>query len=435
MERSVACKYEERRGLRRIWKSGFLFLYKTSLCVSETENSDVILEISLEKISSVSRESETERPYILCIKECKRHCFALSSEEELESWMAMCQGKRRPAARVSLEDFEILGRLGTGGTGSVKQVRYKGDGAIYAMKVIPKALLTDVELAERIIVEKETLITNQHPFLVGAKFAFQDPTRLYIVMEFVQGGELYERLIADSSFSIERSRLYAAELALGLGHLHSLGLIHRDLKPENILLDSDGHIKIADFGLVKSNMGSGATTTTFCGTPDYISPEVIAGDPYNKSADWWSYGCLVYEMLVGRPPFVDDDQMTAYRSVLRDPVPIYPPLDQNIVIRDFLMALLEKNQKKRLGSGGTDVEEVKSHPFFDGIDWNMVLRKEITMPWKPVISDALDRSLFSEAEEIQSPVPLFDDDVKIPSVVQSELVGFSIVSSAFSGDE
>jgi serine/threonine protein kinase len=296
------------------------------------------------------------------------------------------------------------------------------------MKIVAKSQLTEPDVLGRIIDEKDALIRIRHPFLVGATFAFQDACQLYIIMEYVQGGELYQRLDEEGKFDVHRSRLYAAELALGIGHLHSLGLIHRDLKPENILFDTGGHIKIADFRLVKPNMVNGATTTTFCGTPDYISPEMIAADPYDKATDWWSYGCLIYEMVVGRSPFYAEDQMVVYRSILDDPVPLYPPLDTDKDLADFLLSLLDKNQKNRLGSGPRDVEDVKAHRFFKDVDWDQIIKREIEMPWKPFVTSEVDTRQFAEVFTSKDPKMTLEDNTNIGSDIQQELTGFSMIA-------
>jgi serine/threonine protein kinase len=287
------------------------------------------------------------------------------------------------------------------------------------MKVMSKRLLAEYEQVEQTLTEKAVLIETRHPFLVGAHFTFQTDSQIYLVLDYVPGGELFSRLKEEHQFSERRTKLYAAEILLGLGHLHSKGFIYRDLKPENILVDRDGHLKLTDFGLVKPKMGEGsATTTTFCGTPEYIAPEMLQQKPYTKAVDWWSFGILVYEMLCGLPPFYDENTNRMYRAILHDEVNF--PGSTSPLAQDLILKLLERNPRERMGSGDEDYREIQSHLFFTGIEWEDVLTKRVMPEWVPTIKDATDTSNF-DAEFTQ-------EDVKPP--VEEELVS-GTVQSAF----
>jgi len=197
-----------------------------------------------------------------------------------------------------------------------------------------------------------------------------------MVLDYVPGGELFGRLKEEGSFSEQRVRLYAAEILVGLGHLHSLKYVYRDLKPENILVDSDGHLKLTDFGLVKTKMETDSTTSTFCGTPEYIAPEMLQQQPYTKSVDWWSFGILVYEMLTGLPPFYDENVNKMYRMILSEPLTF--PDSMSPEAQDLISQLLDRNPETRLGASANDYEDIKKHPFFAPLNWDKVLSKQYT---------------------------------------------------------
>jgi serine/threonine protein kinase len=217
---------------------------------------------------------------------------------------------------MTLGNFSTLRSLGRGAFAEVLLVECKMDSQIYAMKAISKRQLADFHLVEQAEAERNVLLrVKNHPFLVGARWSFQTDTNLYFVMDYVPGGDLRQRLSAESRFDEDRTRMYAAELVLAIDYLHSNGIVHRDLKPENVLLDAGGHVKIADFGFVKENMQSETVTQTFCGTPEYTAPEVISPDPYNSMCDWWSLGILVYEMLYGKVPWTDANINAIYKSI------------------------------------------------------------------------------------------------------------------------
>jgi len=202
-----------------------------------------------------------------------------------------------------------------------------------------------------------------------------------MVLDYFTGGELFHHLKNTGRFSEERARFYAAEIISALEELHKHTIVYRDLKPENVLLDEDGNIRLTDFGLSKESVSSNVLTHTFCGTPEYLAPEVIHGTGYNQAVDWWSLGTLLYEMLTGLPPFYNENLHVMYEKIIRAKLTFPGYLSENA--KSFLSRLLERNPKERLGGGDTDAEEVKKHPFFDGIDWVKLRKKELTPPFKP----------------------------------------------------
>ncbi|OHT01178.1 RAC family serine/threonine-protein kinase like protein [Tritrichomonas foetus] len=294
--------------------------------------------------------------------------------------------------QIKPEDFDYIRVLGRGTYGKVQLVRYKKDGQIYAMKSMSKQILHEHEQIEQSLTERDILLKTRHPFLVSAHYTFQTPEKLFMVLDYVPGGELFNRLKVETKFNEQRAKLYAAEIMLGLGKLHSLGLIFRDLKPENILVGADGHLRITDFGLVKTNMSSTTTTNTFCGTPEYMAPEMIQQLPYTKAVDWWSFGVLLFEMLTGLPPFYDSNTSKMYRMILHDELTFPPYVSPDA--RDLIAKLLNRNPAIRLGASERDVEEIKIHPFFGEYNWDDILAKKVEPLWKPQIQSVTDTSNF-----------------------------------------
>lgn len=294
--------------------------------------------------------------------------------------------------KVTLEDFELLTTVGKGSFGKVLQVRYKDNGQIYAMKVLKKAQVIKRKQYDHTMAERRILEEIEHPFIVSLRFAFQTTNKLYMVFDFFNGGELFHYLSTGGRFSADRAQFYAAEIAAGLGHLHSLGIIYRDLKPENLILDSEGHIKITDFGLSKEDVQGEHDVKSFCGTPEYLAPEVLKRQPYGKVVDWWSYGTLVYEMIHGLPPYYNRNREKMYRAILQEKLKF--PEHMSLDARDFLGQLLNRDPRARLGFNG--VEEIKAHPYFSNIQWDALLRKELTPPYQPKVSDEHDTSNIDE---------------------------------------
>ncbi|KAG5722249.1 Serine/threonine-protein kinase gad8 [Termitomyces sp. T112] len=324
---------------------------------------------------------------------------------------------------LTIEAFELLKVIGKGSFGKVMQVRKKDTQRIYALKTIRKA-----HIAQRpgeithILAERTVLALVNNPFIVPLKFSFQTPDKLYLVMSFVNGGELFYHLQREGKFDQDRSRFYAAELLCALEHLHGFNVVYRDLKPENILLDYTGHIALCDFGLCKLNMSETEKTNTFCGTPEYIAPELLESQGYTKTVDWWTLGVLLYEMMTGLPPFYDENVNVMYQRILTDPLNF--PLDMPSEARSVMMGLLQRDPTKRLGANGG--EEIKRHPFFAKyVDWNRLLAKKIQPPFKPSVESVLDVANFDPDftnEEAQDSVVT---ESALSETVQDQFRGFT----------
>ncbi|KAM0258480.1 hypothetical protein ACHAQJ_003819 [Trichoderma viride] len=326
-------------------------------------------------------------------------------------------------AKLTIDDFDLLTLVGKGSFGKVMQVRKKDTGRIYAIKTIRKAKIISRSEVTHTLAERSVLAQINNPFIVPLKFSFQSPEKLYFVLAFVNGGELFFHLSKEGRFDINRSRFYTAELLCALECLHGFNVIYRDLKPENILLDYQGHIALCDFGLCKLDMKDEDSTNTFVGTPEYLAPELLKGEGYGKTVDWWTLGVLLYEMLTGLPPFYDENTNEMYRKILTAPLnfpgyDIVPP-----AARDLLTKLLDRDPTKRLGVNGST--EIKSHPFFHGIDWKKLLQRKYEPTFKPNVTDALDTINFAEDfTEVPAQDSLVDDFV-LSKTMQDQFVNFS----------
>jgi len=279
---------------------------------------------------------------------------------------------------LGIEDFELLKVIGRGNFGRVLLVRKIDSRKLYAMKVLHKSFVVARGEVEHTRSEKKILMNLRHPFLVQLHFSFQNQDRLYLVMDYVNGGELFFHLQQERRFSEERVRFYSAELVTAIEYLHDHGIIYRDLKPENILLTEEGHIRMTDFGLSKEGLyNMDDRTDTFCGTPEYLSPEILEGKPYNKAVDWWSFGTLIYEMLVGLPPFYCEDVQLMYSKIINAPLIIPDYVSPSAA--DIITRFLERDMERRL----QEPWEIKAQPFFEEIDWNELVEMRITPPWTP----------------------------------------------------
>uniref|UniRef100_A0A3Q3ANU3 Ribosomal protein S6 kinase n=1 Tax=Kryptolebias marmoratus TaxID=37003 RepID=A0A3Q3ANU3_KRYMA len=300
--------------------------------------------------------------------------------------------------RVGITNFELLKVLGTGAYGKVFLVRkVSGHDAenLYAMKVLKKATIVQkAKTAEHTRTERQVLEhIRQSPFLVTLHYAFQTDTKLHLILDYVNGGELFTHLVQRVRFKEQEVAIYSGEIVLALEHLHKLGIVYRDLKLENILLDSNGHIVLTDFGMSKE-FDQVERAFSVCGTIEYMAPEIIEGGEsgHDKAVDWWSLGVLMYELLTGGSPFtVDGDENS--RICKKDP-PF--PKDMGQLAKDLIKQLLIKDPKKRLGSGSNGAESVKKHPFYQKINWEDLAAKKVPAPFKPVIRDELDVSNFAE---------------------------------------
>ncbi|KAJ5625883.1 hypothetical protein N7510_002192 [Penicillium lagena] len=306
------------------------------------------------------------------------------------------QFEKTDKKQVGPNDFQIFKLIGKGTFGQVYQVKKKDTQRIYAMKVLSKKVIIQKKEVAHTLGERNILVRTamaSSPFIVGLKFSFQTPTDLYLVTDYMSGGELFWHLQREGRFQEARAKFYIAELILALQHLHDYDIVYRDLKPENILLDANGHIALCDFGLSKANLTQNDTTNTFCGTTEYLAPEVLLDEQgYTKMVDFWSLGVLVFEMCCGWSPFYAEDTQQMYKNIAFGKVR-FPRDALSTEGRNFVKGLLNRNPKHRLGANG-DAKELMAHPFFHDIDWEALCRKQVIPPFKPKLQSDTDTSNF-----------------------------------------
>lgn len=296
--------------------------------------------------------------------------------------------------KIGLDDFNFLAVLGKGNFGKVMLAEEKRSGNLYAIKVLKKEFIIENDEVESTKSEKRVFLAaarERHPFLLGLHSCFQTTTRVYFVMEYISGGDLMLH-IQREPFTPRRAKFYAAEVLLALEYFHKQGIIYRDLKLDNIMLTLDGHIKVADYGLCKEDMWYGNTTSTFCGTPEFMAPEILLEQRYGRAVDWWAFGILIYEMLLGQAPFRGDDEDEIFDAILEDE-PLYPlhmPADSVSILEK----LLTRDPARRLGAGPTDADEIKAHPFFADVNWDDMFHKRVPPPFRPTLKNPSDTSWF-----------------------------------------
>jgi serine/threonine protein kinase len=286
----------------------------------------------------------------------------------------------------SMDQFRIISVLGRGFYGKVLLVQKVDTHEVYAVKTIQKKRLNENGKSESVIQERNIMMKAHHPFIVNLCFAFQTPSKFYLGLEYASGGELFFHMEKMGVLQIDDVRLYVAEIGLALEYLHSIGIVYRDLKPENVLLDGSGHIKLTDFGLAKA-LDDTDTTSTFCGTSEYLAPEVVMQMPYSYGVDIWELGILTYEMLLGSTPFFDENKARMFSGIVGMDPKFPPQLDSRV--SDFIAKLLTKNATER-----PTFEQMKGHPFFEGFDWPTVLSRGYRPGFIPAVVDPLEPTNF-----------------------------------------
>lgn len=343
-------------------------------------------------------EGANNPPYLEDSSDAKADSKFDSSESKLP--------EKKPA-KICLEDFELIRVIGKGSFGKVTLVRKKVGKQLYALKVLTKSNILKRKQVEHTKTERRVLGTINHPFIVRLHYAFQTKDKLYFVLDYAAGGELFFHLQRMKKFPEHITCFYCAEITSALDTIHSIGVVYRDLKPENILLDAQGHIKLTDFGLAKENVFDATTgANSLCGTPEYLSPEVIDKKGHGTAVDWWNLGMVTYEMLTGLPPWYTTDKVKLFDRLRNAPLKF--PYHVSRHAASFIQGLLTRDPQERLGSrGGT---EVMRHNFFSGIDWQMLIRKEIAPPFNPCLNrKAEDDTDNFESNFTSMPVKSVDD--------------------------
>nr|CDS30157.1 protein kinase c epsilon type [Hymenolepis microstoma] len=333
-----------------------------------------------------------------------------------------------------LADFNLLKVLGKGSFGKVMLAEHRATDEVFAVKILKKDVIIQEEDVECTMAERRILVlAAQHPFLTALYCSFQTEDRLFFVMEYVNGGDLMFQIQRARRFDEARARFYAAEVILALMFLHRHYIVYRDLKLDNILLDAEGHCKLADFGMCKEGMLPGVTTSTFCGTPDYIAPEILAEQDYGFSVDWWALGVLMYEMLAGAPPFEGETEQDLFNAISYGDVK-YPSSLQDDAV-DILSKFLLKSPSRRLGCVGTEGGEaaIQRHPFFREIDWKLLEERKIRPPFRPKVRSRFDTTNFDKDFTNEDPVltPL-DHSNELAAVEQDVFAAFDCVNPDYS---
>ncbi|XP_032880926.1 ribosomal protein S6 kinase alpha-2 isoform X2 [Amblyraja radiata] len=358
---------------------------------------------------------------------CKSSSLSKYEDERIVKEIDISNHVKEGFEKADPSQFELLKVLGQGSYGKVflvKKIKGSDAGQLYAMKVLKKATLK-VRDRVRSKMERDILAEVNHPFIVKLHYAFQTEGKLYLILDFLRGGDLFTRLSKEVMFTEEDVKFYLAELALALDHLHGLGIIYRDLKPENVLLDEDGHIKITDFGLSKEAVDHDKRAYSFCGTIEYMAPEVVNRRGHAQSADWWSFGVLMFEMLTGSLPFQGKDRKETMALILKAKLGM--PQFLSPEAQSLLRALFKRNPCNRLGAGSDGVEEIKRHNYFGTIDWNKLYRKEIKPPFKPAVGRPEDTFHFDP--EFTSRTPTDSPGVPPSANAHQLFRGFSFVAT------
>ena len=387
---------------------------------SANRNSDDEDEFEDEETNSMHRQQDTKSL-------CSRSKPSVSADKK----------------QMGLEDFELIKVIGRGSYAKVFLVEYRKTRKCYAMKVIKKSMVNDDEDIDWVQTEKHVFeqATN-HPFLVGLHSCFQTESRLFFVIEYLCGGDLMYHMQRKRKLPEDHARFYSAEIVLALDYLHSKGIIYRDLKLDNVLLDIEGHIKLTDYGMCKEGLKKGEQTSTFCGTPNYIAPEMLRGENYDFSIDWWALGVLCFEMMAGRSPFEINENPSEnpdlntedhlFQIILEKPIRI--PRSLSVKATSVLKGFLQKMPADRLGSAD-GLREIKQHLFFKTIDWQLLEQRLIQPPYKPQIQSERDLTnideLFTKEEVRLTP----DSPQTLARLQQNEFEGFEYINPLILSEE
>ncbi|XP_076947667.1 serine/threonine-protein kinase AtPK2/AtPK19-like [Bidens hawaiensis] len=355
----------------------------------------------------------TSRPF--------HHDFDDSDEDE-DVIKRVDEGQNGKKYKIGPGDFEIMRVIGKGSFGKVFQVRRRkgkgvisgecegviGDG-IFAMKVMRKDTIIKNNHVDYMKAERDILTKVVHPFIVQLRYSFQTKTKLYLILDFINGGHLFFHLYRQGIFSEDQARVYTAEIVSAVSHLHERGIVHRDLKPENILMDADGHVMLTDFGLAKE-IDESSRSNSMCGTTEYMAPEILLAKGHNKNADWWSVGILLYEMLTGKPPFTHSNRKKLQEKIINEKVKLLPRLSGEA--HSLLKGLLQKDPSLRLGSGPGGGDDIKNHKWFKTINWKKLESRELQTKFKPDVSGEVCTENF---DKCWTAMPLDDSPAPTPT--------------------
>ena len=402
-----------------VYENATLNYYKDQLMMKQKGSINLHLATTIQSVRKYKKYNNVFK----IVTPSRTYYINCPSEDQMNEWIKILRNLNEEVNKTVIEirkkelsqnDFEILSLIGRGSFGKVFLVKNKNNEKLYAMKVVSKKSIIEEEEVEHSMTERNILCKIHHPFLVNLYCSYQTPSNLHYIIDYCPGGELYAIMQRDGLMSESRAKFYAAQLILALEHLHNQGILYRDIKPENILICADGYVRLTDFGLSKMNVSRDSKTATFCGTPEYLAPEVIQNVAYTNAIDWWGIGILIFEMLFGHVPFFDENIQQLYHNIVFNQL-VFP--DTNIIsihCKDIITQLLKKNPIERLH----DVELIKNHIWFASIDWDELYQKKLPVEYVPELESLTDLRHFNEeiiaerasvgvAEEVES--DLFND--------------------------
>lgn len=406
-----------------VWKGYYVELHKKDLYIRKNNREGKIRHhYSINPETRINVIDSKKRPYIeICMPNTRPVRLQPDSEESLFQWANALRSAAADKTQLTVDSFDVISVIGRGFYGKVFLAQLKGTDEYFALKAVKKEQLVSSNQTRTIVEEKTILQKVSHPFIVDLKFAFQTASKFYVGLEYLPGGDLFGLIQRRGRIPIEDVRIYAGEIALALEHLHSHGIVYRDLKPENVLIAADGHLKLTDFGLSKDITQEG-TTRTFCGTGEFIAPEIIIGRPYGFSADWWSFGVLIYQLLFGDTPFYNPSRKQMHNNI-RYADPKYPEgIDPSII--SFINGFLCKSPLCR-----STYQKVENHPFWDDVTRKSLMMKDKQPSFIPRISMSTSTEYFDETfttEEVN------DSDAE-PMLGEENIIrGFSYISDEMS---
>eukprot|EP00117_Sycon_ciliatum_P024569 scpid30854/ scgid1514/ Protein kinase C alpha type len=361
--------------------------------------------------------------------------LSISSSSQAPKSPRLSRSSIAQGMKPALDDFKIVQVLGKGSFGKVVLAEFKHTDEVYAIKILKKDVIVVEDDVDCTMTERNVLaLKAKPPFLTAMHSSFQTKERLYLVMEFVNGGDLMFHIQQRGRFKEAAVVFYSAEICIGLWYLHKHGIFYRDLKLDNIMLDQDGHVKITDFGMCKEGMKLGQMTNTFCGTPEYMAPEIVQYERYDSSVDWWALGAVIYELLCGQPPFEGDDEDEVVGKIIEGNIifPRHISEEAKSICEQFM----KKSPKARLGAGMNGQDDIKSHPFYHTMDWTKLMSREMPPPFKPVTKspkgvDNFDKEFISTLTTKNTPC----DTTVINQLKQTEFFGFTYVNLDFFDEE
>ncbi|OHT01344.1 AGC family protein kinase [Tritrichomonas foetus] len=407
--------YLDRRGMFGFWARHKCTLKNNIFKIMKDDITE--LEVRIDATAKITLFDQNSPRFIIEIEGQEPIQLRASDNERAMAWVLALRSCSFEHPLLSIDSFHLITNIGRGFYGKVALAQKIDTGEYFAIKSIHKHRLIKSNKVHTVLTERNILSQASHPFIVSLFYAFQTKSKFYLVLEYVPGGALFFRMQQNKNgLPIDDVKLYTAEIALSLKHLHSLGIIYRDLKPENVLLDANGHVKLTDFGLSKV-LHSDQLTSTFCGTDEYLSPEIVSHSSYGIAVDWWTLGILLYEMLYGKTPFYCQNNSQMFKRILESDVPF--PSGGNPDAEDLILGLLDKSSATRFG-----FEHVKNHKFFEGLNFDDVFERRTKPNYIPPEKDPASFTNFEKEFIYGTPV---DSTSVIGSVGQ--IKGFSFDAS------